>query len=399
MTVKSRGALKQTTYHFGLMDANGNKISSQARTSTAQFGFSEYVSSVYDGSFMAGSLRLNGAIIYKISSVARGGYGAIHRYLPTPCSRQYIEGDFLPVNVLTQPTWHAGLAAISATKSSAKLNDASADVGLIIAEIGETLRMLRHPFEGIIRATKTFSSLGGKIGGAASSGYLQYIFGILPSLRDAEDVLKTLAEKAASANDVLKSRRATETLEQSSATTTEQLVVGTSLMCPVQTSTTTKWTSTTIWYYRLLMELEALAKLGRWGLSPSQIPALMWEVTPFSFVVDWVVNVGDFLRAISPLFHLDVMGGCTSQVIETTHHSETLNAYACHANVPYKWPLDEFVPSCQTVRIRRLERKINTRPVPVLALQPNALSLQRIITSLALLVNTAGKSLRALPRK
>lgn len=36
------------------------------------------------------------------------------------------------------------------------------------------------------------------------------------------------------------------------------------------------------------------------GLDLWSSPQVMWEVTPFSFVVDWFVNVGDWLAAIKP---------------------------------------------------------------------------------------------------
>jgi len=42
---------------------------------------------------------------------------------------------------------------------------------------------------------------------------------------------------------------------------------------------------------------QVLHSLDQWGvLNPS---VLVWETIPFSFVVDWFVNVGDFLRSFS----------------------------------------------------------------------------------------------------
>jgi hypothetical protein len=32
----------------------------------------------------------------------------------------------------------------------------------------------------------------------------------------------------------------------------------------------------------------------------AQIPAAIWEIIPFSFVVDWFVNVESFIRAVTP---------------------------------------------------------------------------------------------------
>jgi hypothetical protein len=36
------------------------------------------------------------------------------------------------------------------------------------------------------------------------------------------------------------------------------------------------------------------------GLRISDIPSAIWELLPYSFVVDWVLNVGDYVQAITP---------------------------------------------------------------------------------------------------
>lgn len=39
---------------------------------------------------------------------------------------------------------------------------------------------------------------------------------------------------------------------------------------------------------------------NRYGFSLANVPAAIWEATTLSFVVDWVLNTGDFIRALTP---------------------------------------------------------------------------------------------------
>jgi hypothetical protein len=38
----------------------------------------------------------------------------------------------------------------------------------------------------------------------------------------------------------------------------------------------------------------------RSGLHLSNLPSSIWEAIPFSFVADWVINLGDWIRAVTP---------------------------------------------------------------------------------------------------
>lgn len=62
------------------------------------------------------------------------------------------------------------------------------------------------------------------------------------------------------------------------------------------------------------------------GASFTDVPASAWELIPFSFVVDWFTNVGDFLRAVSPVVGRVELGSWVTVVQEVAYSVSEQNA-------------------------------------------------------------------------
>jgi hypothetical protein len=56
---------------------------------------------------------------------------------------------------------------------------------------------------------------------------------------------------------------------------------------------------------------ENTGTLDTFGVSLSQIPVAAWEVIPFSFVADWLVNVGSLVSALTPKVGVTVLSSWT----------------------------------------------------------------------------------------
>lgn len=68
----------------------------------------------------------------------------------------------------------------------------------------------------------------------------------------------------------------------------------------------------------VLAELDTLSSLPVWGMT-EPLEAL-WEIVPFSFIVDWFFNVGDTIAAFTPNFGLNALASWTvsTKIVERT---------------------------------------------------------------------------------
>lgn len=62
-----------------------------------------------------------------------------------------------------------------------------------------------------------------------------------------------------------------------------------------------------------------------WGLSPKSLLTLPWELTGYSFVADYFVNIGSFLNAITPAFGYDYRGSCLTVKHSTVQTAELIS--------------------------------------------------------------------------
>jgi len=130
---------------------------------------------------------------------------------------------------------------------------------------------------------------GGAVAGDLSSQYLELIFGILPTMRDIQGVVDVLAEPKSQRQTA----RGTETTTYSSDTTsvyfTGSVITATKRDVIEETLTVRAG---------VLYDVSLESQLGsRLGLSAHATPAFLWEVLPWSFVVDWFTNTGDLITA------------------------------------------------------------------------------------------------------
>ena len=128
-----------------------------------------------------------------------------------------------------------------------------------------------------------------------------------------------------------------------------------------KTTITESIKTTSIVYYRNIL---GQANAGFYaqedlGLSFGNMPSMIWELIPYSFVVDWVVNVGDWLKASRPRLDLEIMGSCTS------HHQSVTNQRICVASTRTDTGASVIpTTSMYTSELQKLLR-VSTAPLPV----------------------------------
>jgi hypothetical protein len=190
-----------------------------------------------------------------------------------------------------------------------KLGDKKADYGAELGEAGSTLAHLCHTAKSVIGAYKAARrgdlaglarSLGAspknlRSGGTAASRWLEYQFAWLPMLGTIKD----------SADLISNGFRDQKMLAKSARSLSDHTSGSDSVLAGDR-----KWTSSrkdsAIVYYRVGDNVAStLHSLGL--INPLSVA---WELTPYSFLVDWFMPVGNFLEALTATLGVTFIDGC-----------------------------------------------------------------------------------------
>jgi hypothetical protein len=278
-------------------------------------------------------------------------------------------------------------------KTHAKVNDVIWDFGTFLGEIGETIHMLRNPFKNL----STWVSREQKIARLArynpkglnylkdatpfayfiADNWLQYRYGIMPLIYDCVSAIKAITAVFDKQSLAMHKKGSREKLISSTTSNIGRWGIA-NITCEISESTKlTTETSCGIYYHQKY--LEQSQKLAAILGDVYDIPSIAWELMKFSFVFDWFVNVGSWLKAIKPNPRIIIDGGYVSEVLDTLTKRTVLR------------PLIFSGPAMINVRpeylwhTRTLIRQTNlTLPITP-AVSPNPLNLKRELDSVALL--------------
>jgi hypothetical protein len=172
-----------------------------------------------------------------------------------------------------------------------------------IAEYKRTLAMLSS---GINRFWSFISRNESYLKGLTPAGaWLGMRYGILPLVRDIESIYKGVQKKVGKRRVTTRARKEYMRSEVSSYNTGS--VFGTySVQIGIQT--------TEMFEVRAMSLDEYVADVySNVGLSFKGFITTPWELIPYSFVVDWFANVGDFINALAPAPGYDQLGSALTQ--------------------------------------------------------------------------------------
>lgn len=193
--------------------------------------------------------------------------------------------------------------------------------GLVFAaEFTKTLAMIKHPLRSLrkliegLAKTQRFNryklrrkadrQAGATLFDFVSENWLIYRFGIMPTIYDIEGFtnflrnpvkmsprLTSRSKQTISSGTVTSSTPYTETYFGGNVTRTSSVEITVKGGC--------------------LYEHEG-SVVNRLGLELQAIPEAIWELVPFSFIVDRIVNIGDFIAASVPKTGVKVLAEWTS---------------------------------------------------------------------------------------
>lgn len=228
--------------------------------------------------------------------------------------------------------------------------DAPEVQGLVdLAELEATLRMLKQPMSSLVDLSRQLRRTANrrmwadrKKNGQKKTGSLQFSeamagawlevrYGWTPLLGTVQGLLEILATEKKGSR---KTARGTSFVPPRSGSSTQTQsgwpYAGCSKCVKTQNATATYKVRAGVMY-------ESTTSLqNQLGLNLQEVPSAMWELIPFSFVVDWFVNVGDWLRAVTPRTGVKELASWTTYEYvhrvnyqEVSSPSGTVNDYVC----------------------------------------------------------------------
>jgi hypothetical protein len=208
----------------------------------------------------------------------------------------------------SQPIWaldEDALGQQALVRAFASMNSGDVLSSVSFAEAGKTINMLRKPMSGSLKLLDkcigrklSLIKRGATVVQAATDAWLEYRFGWRPLLQDIEGLAKaSVAQYPGEFLQVAKGTAKREAKASFQRTGMMSPRLGTGL---ANFSAKRKISATAKCYFNISGLSRAEYQARAFGLGLDTVPSHIWEVVPFSFVVDRFVDVGSWLRAITP---------------------------------------------------------------------------------------------------
>lgn len=214
------------------------------------------------------------------------------------------------------------LKDLAYTKALARCSEPDLDLGMVIAEYSETMAMLKRPLKPLVRKMgelsnsvsrkRKSSKRRGNLEDAMADGWLVARYGVIPLISDVSKIIQRLSEIRIHYESTLERRKGSVY----SAKTVE------SVQIEGYSSHRARWkievTETDATYCGLYFK-NLITHAESFGISVFDLPAMAWERIPYSFVVDWAFNFGDWLRAMQPEPAIEMLSGYITRKKETIY--------------------------------------------------------------------------------
>ncbi len=232
--------------------------------------------------------------------------GGFQDHVPTEVAPN-AAGHYLPrITSLVSDQEIERVKRVVSTAVLAKRGTADDDLWESLAEIRKTIEMLNRPLGNLDLLSKRLissfnrSALSRELLSEVSSGYLMYRYGIMPLLKDIRTILSSLHKPGGKTQ---KTSRAKERLHAQRqdiyARSNGLLNVGISEMI-----------TDTVDIRGMSLDEGFVSFANNLGFSTKGLALLPLQLTSYSFVADWFVNLSDYIQSTIPAFGWNQLGSC-----------------------------------------------------------------------------------------
>lgn len=179
-----------------------------------------------------------------------------------------------------------------------------------LAESDKALEALTGVFKSSAKALRSFKK-GDFLAFQrnAAEGYLVWRYGLKPLISDVNGIISGWSKALGKRR---KTTRVSEKIQKSAVNTVQwnDSTIFTVFQQNLEDKINVRVTS---------IDDMTVSRLVAIGLSSKDLITLPWELVRYSFVVDWFVNVGDFIGSLVPAFEATQLGACTVIKRELCH--------------------------------------------------------------------------------
>lgn len=322
----------------------------------------EFYKRVYTGPRGTGSVRVSGSVVRTLSGTAGGMAG----YRVDP------DGKTIDSNLID-------IARVSALS---KMNLRDIDVGTAFLESGKTADLVYDLASKLVNVMKhvkrrngrgVLNELGLDHSGSRGSGfvdmYLAYQYGVRPAMQDIARAVQALTRTDPENWVIRKSGTAEKSRDYHRQAAYAE--------CAVLTQSSYKQTCRVI--ARAQRREITLEQDRLWALGLDNPLATAYEVTPYSFVLDWAIPIGDWLSAVnSGKYYKDWELTTTSVITEETRYLPAVVTAGSGGSIRYE---GNFRGAYETYYLNRtVSKAFPFTGIPV----KNPLSLDHMASALSL---------------
>lgn len=219
-----------------------------------------------------------------------------------------------------RPLEHKDIGTLAATEAAANVAAPDFDGLVTLGELAETISFLSNPLKGYNRLLEEWRKRKNRsrfrknmiLKDYVADQWLSLRYGVRPLYYDTVRLMEAIDESRNSQPERFTARGfASEHLFSSDVKETES--GGNSLWRSDHDTSSYASARAGILY-------EISVDYDHFGFRPSEVPGAAWELIPFSFVVDWFANIGNYVNAIVPRMGVRVLGSWTT--VKVVRHSQ-----------------------------------------------------------------------------